>query len=57
MSVVSNAEGYQQARVFGGYRLDADRDQDGNWEFDLREGEAGQQSADNNPPFKERMQS
>jgi Uma2 family endonuclease len=38
--VVRDAEGFQHSDVFGcRFRLDATRDADGNWEFDLREEE------------------
>lgn len=37
--VVRDADGFQPSAVIGcRYRLDAARDADGNWEFDLREG-------------------
>ena len=36
--VVPDADGFQRSTVLGcRYRLDASRDTDGNWEFDLRE--------------------
>ena len=36
--VAVDADGFQPSAVFGcRYRLDATRDEDGNWEFDLRE--------------------
>lgn len=36
--VVPDADGFQHSAVLGaGYKLDATRDQDGNWAFDLRE--------------------
>lgn len=38
-SVVRDTDGFQPSAVLGcRYRLDAARDADGNWEFDLREG-------------------
>lgn len=38
--VVRDADGFQSSAVFGcRFRLDAARDKDGNWEFDLREAE------------------
>jgi hypothetical protein len=36
--VAADADGFQPSAVLGcRYRLDASRDTDGNWEFDLRE--------------------